>query len=106
VRPFYQWAQITHHGYSLPLQRALTDVGASSGLWTLRTAARLQTSTVLERSMRIRHLLRGGPNGSAGLPCNHEHAFNADVLHKEEEEFRLAVTDFVVRTFLNEGFAK
>jgi hypothetical protein len=28
VRPFCQRAQITHHGYSLPLQRALTDFGA------------------------------------------------------------------------------
>jgi glycosyltransferase involved in cell wall biosynthesis len=45
------------------------------------------------------------------LPSNHEHAFNTKVLRKEEEEFRLASrllcpSDFVVRTFLDLGFAK
>src|SRR5271166_4022391 len=43
------------------------------------------------------------------LPPNYEHAYNAEVLRVEEEEYRLAdcllcPSDFVVRTFLDQGF--
>jgi glycosyltransferase involved in cell wall biosynthesis len=45
------------------------------------------------------------------LPPDHEHAYNAEKLHREEEEYRLATkllcpSEFVVKTFLDKGFAK
>jgi len=45
------------------------------------------------------------------LPPDQEHAYNAEKLRKEEEEYRLATrllcpSDFVVKTFLDKGFAK
>lgn len=85
-------------------------------LETLKTAARLGIPTVLER-----------PNAHTGfamevvqkecdrmgivLPPDHEHAHNAEKLHKEEEEYRLATkllcpSDFVVKTFLDKGYVK
>jgi glycosyltransferase involved in cell wall biosynthesis len=85
-------------------------------LETLKTAARLGIPTVLER-----------PNAHTGfamdvvqkecdrlgitLPPDHEHAYNAEKLHKEEEEYRQATrllcpSDFVVRTFIDQGFTK
>ena len=44
------------------------------------------------------------------LPADHEHAYNADTLRLEEEEYALAdrllcPSDFVLQTFLDEGFA-
>lgn len=83
---------------------------------TLKTAARLGIPTVLER-----------PNAHTGfayeivqqecerlgvtLPPNHEHAYNSDRLHREEEEYRLATkllcpSEFVVKTFLDNGFRR
>lgn len=43
------------------------------------------------------------------LPKGHEHAFNAEILRREEEEYRLAdallcPSDFVVKTFIEKGF--
>ena len=85
-------------------------------LETLKTAVRLGIPTVLER-----------PNAHTGfamdvvqkecdrlgvtLPADHEHAYNAEKLQKEEEEYRIATrllcpSDFVVKTFLDKGFAK
>ena len=48
---------------------------------------------------------------SVTLPPDHEHAYNAEKLRKEEEEYQLAYrllcpTEFVVKTFLDKGFAK
>ena len=45
------------------------------------------------------------------LPPGHEHAYNESVLRHEEEEYRLAdfllcPSDFVVRTFLDEGYPR
>lgn len=83
-------------------------------LETLKAARRLGIPTVLER-----------PNAHTGfamevvqqecerlgvtLPPDHEHAYNAEKLHKEEEEYRLASRllcpcDFVVKTFLDKGY--
>jgi len=91
----------------------LWNLGA---LQSLQTAARLGIPTVLER-----------PNAHTGfamevvqqecdrlgltLPPNHEHAFNAVKLHKEEQEYKLATrllcpSEFVVKTFIDKGFAK
>jgi glycosyltransferase involved in cell wall biosynthesis len=44
-----------------------------------------------------------------GLPSHHEHAYDADKLRKEEEEYQLAYrllcpSDFVARTFIDRGF--
>ncbi|RSL17389.1 glycosyltransferase involved in cell wall biosynthesis [Edaphobacter aggregans] len=85
-------------------------------LETLKTAARLGIPTLLER-----------PNAHTGfamdvvrkecdrlgivLPPDQEHAYNAAKLHKEEKEYKLATrllcpSDFVVKTFLDKGFAK
>jgi glycosyltransferase involved in cell wall biosynthesis len=81
---------------------------------TLEAAARLDIPTVLER-----------PNAHTGfamdvvqkecdrlgitLPPDHEHAFNAEKLQREEDEYRLATRllcpcDFVVKTFLDKGY--
>jgi glycosyltransferase involved in cell wall biosynthesis len=45
------------------------------------------------------------------LPPGHEHAYDAAALKREEEEYQLAFrllcpSDFVVKTFLDQGFAK
>jgi len=45
------------------------------------------------------------------LPPNHEHAFKADVLEREEEEYRMAYrllcpSDFTMKTFLDYGFSR
>jgi glycosyltransferase involved in cell wall biosynthesis len=45
------------------------------------------------------------------LPADHEHAYNEGKLLKEEEEYELATrllcpSDFVVKTFLDKGYAK
>lgn len=88
----------------------------TGSLETLKTAARLGIPTVLER-----------PNAHTGfamdvvqkecdrlgvvLPPEQEHAYNEEKLRKEEKEYRLATrllcpSDFVVKTFLDKGFAK
>lgn len=83
---------------------------------TLRAAKRLGIPTVLERpnahtrfayeevAQECKHL-------GLEMPPGHEHAFNADYLRLEEEEYRLAdrllcPSDFVARTFLDKGFPK
>jgi glycosyltransferase involved in cell wall biosynthesis len=84
-------------------------------LRTLKIAAKLGIPTVLER-----------PNAHTGfamdvvqkecdrmgivLPPDHEHAYNAKKLLKEEEEYGLATkllcpSNFVLETFLDKGFA-
>ena len=45
------------------------------------------------------------------LPKDHEHAYNAEVLRREEEEYNLAdailcPSEFVVKTFVDQGFSK
>jgi glycosyltransferase involved in cell wall biosynthesis len=45
------------------------------------------------------------------LPRDHEHAYNAEKLRREEEEYRLATrllcpSDFVMKTFVDKGFAE
>ena len=82
---------------------------------TLKMAAKLGVPTVLERPnahTRFAYDVVEKECRRLGitLPTGYEHAYNADVLHKEEEEYELASrllcpSDFVVRTFLNQGFA-
>jgi glycosyltransferase involved in cell wall biosynthesis len=87
----------------------------SGALETLRVARRLGIPTVLERPnahtrvayelVRIESERLGVP-----LPPGREHAFDPKALAREEQEFELAdrllcPSEFVVRSFLDEGFA-
>jgi glycosyltransferase involved in cell wall biosynthesis len=84
-------------------------------LQTLKTAARLGIPTVLERpnahtEFAMEVVQKECERLGVTLPPDHEHAFNADKLRKEQEEYRLAdrllcPSDFVVKTFLDKGFA-
>ena len=85
-------------------------------LETLKAAARLGIPTVLERpnahtGFAMEVVQKECDRLGVTLPPNHEHAYNAEKLRKEEEEYRLATrllcpSDFVVKTFLDRGFAK
>jgi glycosyltransferase involved in cell wall biosynthesis len=83
-------------------------------LETLRTARRLGIPTVLERPnthTRYAYTVVRDECVRLGvdLPADHEHAFNAAILEKEEAEYRLAdrllcPSDFVLKTFVDEGY--
>lgn len=83
---------------------------------TLKTAIRLGIPTVLERPnahTRFAYEIVRKECESLGvmLPPDHEHAYNAERLRKEEEEYRLATrllcpSEFVVKTFLDCGFRR
>ncbi|MGD0231362.1 MAG: glycosyltransferase family 4 protein [Syntrophorhabdales bacterium] len=83
---------------------------------TLEMAAKLGIPTVLERPnahTRFAYEVVQKECRRLGitLPPNYEHTYRADVLKKEEKEFRLAYrllcpSDFVVRTFLEQGFGQ
>jgi len=85
-------------------------------LRTLKTAARLGIPSVLERPnahTRFAYEVVQQECERLGvtLPRNHEHAFKANLLAKEEAEYRqayrlLCPSDFVVRTFLEKGFER
>jgi glycosyltransferase involved in cell wall biosynthesis len=88
----------------------------TGALETLKTAARLGIPTVLERpnantrfAMEI--VQKECDHLGVMLPPDHEHAFNAEKLSKEEAEYSLATrllcpSEFVVKTFLDRGFKK
>ena len=88
----------------------------TGALETLKTAARLGIPTVLERpnaytGFAMEVVQEECDRLGVALPPDHEHAYNAEKLRKEEEEYRLATrllcpSDFVVKTFLDKGFAK
>jgi len=85
-------------------------------LRTLRTAARLGITTVLERPnayTRFAYEVVAKECARLGvvMPANHEHAFHADILQIEEAEyatadFLLCPSDFVLQTFLEAGFPR
>jgi glycosyltransferase involved in cell wall biosynthesis len=85
-------------------------------LETLKTAKRLGIPTVLERpnahtGFAMEVVQKEGDRLGVTLPPDHEHAFNAKKLHKEEEEYRSATRllcpcDFVVKTFLDKAYPK
>lgn len=85
-------------------------------LETLKTASRLGIPTVLERpnahtGFAMEVVQRECERLGVSLPPDHEHAYDAKKLHREEEEYRLATrllcpTDFVVKTFLDKGYAR
>ena len=88
----------------------------TGALETLKAAARLGIPTVLERpNAHTRFAMdvvqRECDRLGIVLPPDHEHAYNAQKLHREEEEYRLATklicpSEFVLKTFLDEGFPK
>lgn len=85
-------------------------------LETLKTATRLGIPTVLERpnahtGFAMEVVQKECDRLGVALPPDHEHAYNAEKLHKEEEEYRLATRllcpcDFVIKTFVDEGYSK
>lgn len=85
-------------------------------LRTLKTAARLGIPAVLERPnahtrFAYEVVQKECDRLGVALPPNHEHAFKADLLAKEEAEYQqayrlLCPSDFVVRTFLEKGFKR
>jgi glycosyltransferase involved in cell wall biosynthesis len=92
----------------------LVHTWPSGALETLKVARRLGIPTVLERPnahTRVAYEIvqRESQRLEIPLPPGSEHAFDAAVLAREEEEFRLAdrllcPSDFVRRTFLDEGY--
>lgn len=86
-----------------------------AGLQTLETAKRLGIPTVIERPnahTRFAYdaVAKECERLGVVLPPDQEHAFNADKLRQEEAEYELGdyllcPSDFVLRTFLDEGFA-
>jgi len=83
---------------------------------TLKVAAKLGIPAVLERPnchTRFAYETYRKECEKLGLrmPPDHEYAYKPDVLKKEEEEYNLAYrilcpSDFVVKTFLDRGFAR
>ena len=83
-------------------------------LETLRTARRLGIPTVLERPnahtrFAYETVRMESERLGVALPPDHEHAYNAEILAREEAEYAaadllLCPADFVVRTFLDQGF--
>ena len=82
---------------------------------TLEVARRLGIPTVLERPnahtrFAYEVVQKECERIGVPLPPGHEHEFNAELLAKEEVEYRLAdgllcPSDFVMKTFRDEGFA-
>ena len=84
-------------------------------LRTLETAAKLGIPTVLERPnantrFAMEVVQQECERLRVTLPPDHEHAYNAKRLRKEEAEYALATrllcpSSFVVKTFLDKGYA-
>ena len=83
---------------------------------TLRTAAKMGIPTVLERPnantrFAMEVVQQECERLGITLPADHEHAYDAQKLRKEEEEYALAdyllcPSDFVVKTFLDKGYPR
>ncbi|HTZ95280.1 MAG TPA: glycosyltransferase family 4 protein [Terriglobales bacterium] len=83
-------------------------------LETVKTAKQLGIPTVLERcnahtGFAMEVVQQECDRLGIVLPPDHEHAYNAEKLHKEEEEYRLATrllcpSDFVVKTYVDKGY--
>lgn len=85
-------------------------------LETLKAAKRLGIPTVLERcnahtGFAMEVVQKECERLGITLPPDHEHAYNAEKLRKEEEEYRLATrllcpSEFVVKTFVDKGYPR
>lgn len=83
---------------------------------TLKTARALGIPAVLERPnahtrFAMEVVRRECQKMGVALPAGHEHAYDEDTIHVEEEEYELATallcpSDFVLRTFLEKGFER
>ncbi len=102
---------------ALPKLRDSVDVVHTwplAGMETLRTARRLGITTVVERPnahtrFAMEAVARECERLGVVLPPDQEHAYNAGKLRQEEAEYGLAdyllcPSDFVARTFRDEGF--
>jgi glycosyltransferase involved in cell wall biosynthesis len=93
----------------------IVHVWPLAALETLKTAARLGIPTVLERPnahtrFAFEVVQQECDRIGVTLPPGYEHAYQADVLAREEEEYRLAdqllcPSEFVLKTFLDRGFS-
>jgi glycosyltransferase involved in cell wall biosynthesis len=82
---------------------------------TLKTAKRLGIPTVLERPnahtrFAYEVVQKECERIGVSLPPDHEHAYQPEILSKEEDEYRLAdrllcPSEFTARTFIDQGFA-
>jgi glycosyltransferase involved in cell wall biosynthesis len=85
-------------------------------LHTLKAAARLGIPTVLERCnahtrFAVEVVDAECKRMGVPLPPDHEHAYNTEIVAREEEEFDLAYrllcpSEFVAQSFLDRGFPK
>jgi glycosyltransferase involved in cell wall biosynthesis len=85
-------------------------------LQTLKTAARMGIPSVLERpnahtGFAMEVVQKECDRLGVTLPPDHEHAYNAEKLRKEEDEYRLATrllcpSEFVVKTFVDKGYPR
>jgi glycosyltransferase involved in cell wall biosynthesis len=83
---------------------------------TLKTAAKMGIPTVMERPnantrFAMEVVQQECERLGITLPADHEHAYDAQKLRKEEEEYALAnyllcPSDFVVKTFLDKGYPR
>jgi glycosyltransferase involved in cell wall biosynthesis len=83
---------------------------------TLKIAAKLGIPTVLERTnahtrYAYETYAREFKRLGVTVPPGHEYYYNTDILKKEEKEYELAYkilcpSDFVVKTFLDQGFSR
>ncbi len=105
---------VAHRIQKLAGQIDIIHTWPLGALETLRMAAKLGIPTVLERpnahtGFAMEVVQKECDRLGVALPPEHEHAYNAEKLRKEEEEYRLATqllcpSDFVLKTFLDKGF--
>src|SRR5580698_4683352 len=94
----------------------IIHTGPTGALETLRTAAKLGIPAVVERcnahtGCAMEVVQKECDRMGVVLPPDHEHAYNAVKLHKEEEECSLATrllcpSDFVLTTHLDRGYTR
>jgi glycosyltransferase involved in cell wall biosynthesis len=105
---------VAHRLEKMADQIDIVHAWPSAALQTLRVASRLGIPSVLERPnahtrFGYEVVQRECARLGISLPAGHEHAYNPTVLRKEETEFQTAYrllcpSDFVVQTFLEQGF--
>jgi glycosyltransferase involved in cell wall biosynthesis len=94
----------------------IVHVWPQGALRTLQVARRLGIPTVMERPnahtrFAYDSVKAEGEHICVALPSGHEHAYDQDVLRLEEAEYEqsfrlLCPSDFVVKTFIDQGVAK
>jgi len=107
---------VAHHIKKLAGEIDIIHAWPLGALETLKVAEKLGIPTVLERPnahtrFAYEVVQRECERIGVALPRNHEHAYKADVLYKEEEEYQrafrlLCPSDFTVKTFVDEGIAR